>query len=337
MASRKISLTGRRLLTRLNTSSSNRHVAGRAFLPSSPSFSTVSTADLNDPSTFVQGTTVEDLENNPVLAEYFAANFPKYGTGGADDSGISTQTIQEEAQKEEDEGEQITSSPLNIRTLSGFTRSVSGSQPCYRLREREQLIPGLIYGSDPTQNILSKDPSSRISVMTPWQQIQREMDLFTYHNFESRVYDLTVYDENDEEDEGVVHRVVPANVQFHPIQNKIYCCNFLRYHPGKPIKIPIVYVNEDESGAMKRGGFIVPQNRHVSCLVEDGVPIPEAIEMDCTGLKLKEVIRLDRMIFPPGVKASKKVDPEKFLVGTLFGRRADGGDEDETSEETAEE
>jgi len=173
--------------------------------------------------------------------------------------------------------------------------------------------------------------------MTPWEQIQREMDRFTYHNFESRVYDLTVYEEDDhDEEEGAVHRVVPANVQFHPIQNKIYCCNYLRYHAGKPIEIPIVYANEDESGAMKRGGFVVPQNRHISCLVEDGVPIPEAVEMDCTGLKLNEVIRMDRIIFPPGVKASKRVKPERFLVGTLFGRRADD-DGEEAGEDSEEE
>jgi hypothetical protein len=66
--------------------------------------------------------------------------------------------------------------------------------------------------------------------------------------------------------------------------------------------------------------------------VEDGVPIPEFIEMDSTGLRLKEVIRLDRLIFPEGVKASKRVKEEKFLVGTVFGRNADVGLETEEAE-----
>jgi hypothetical protein len=47
------------------------------------------------------------------------------------------------------------------------------------------------------------------------------------------------------------------------------------------------------------------------------------LELECTGLKLKEVVRLNRIIFPEGVRASKHVNPKTFLVGTVFGRRSD--------------
>ena len=83
---------------------------------------------------------------------------------------------------------------------------------------------------------------------------------------------------NDGSDYLYKQLVRPANMQRHPIQNKIYCVNFLRYHPGRPIRIPIRFINEEESPALKRGGFIVPINKTVECIVEDGAVIPESID-----------------------------------------------------------
>lgn len=269
-----------------------------------------------DPGKLVQGITAKDLENNSTLADYFNANRPTYG--------INT-TQDEDLEQEISEGAVDSTPSNNIRSLHAYLREEEGSKKSVRLRQQD-IIPGILYGSDPTQNILSTDNTSRILVKTPLFQLQRELDRFTYHNFESRVYDLTLYS-NEEDTEGTLHRVLPKNVQFHPVQNKLYCVNYLRYHPGRPIKIPIVYINEEESPAMKRGGFIAPVTRHIRCIVEDGVRIPDYVEMDCTGLKLKDVIRMDRIIFPDGVRVSKTVNKQKFLVGTVFGRRSEVGDE----------
>lgn len=269
-----------------------------------------------DPGKLVQGITAKDLENNSTLADYFNANCPTYGINTSQD---------EDLEQENSEGVVDLTPSNNIRSLHAYLREEEGSKKSVRLRQQD-MIPGILYGSDPTQNILSTDNNSRILVKTPLFQLQRELDRFTYHNFESRVYDLTLYS-NEEDTEGTIHRVLPKNVQFHPVQNKLYCVNYLRYHPGRPIKIPIVYINEEESPAMKRGGFIAPVTRHIRCIVEDGVRIPDYIEMDCTGLKLKDVIRMDRIIFPEGVRVSKTVNKQKFLVGTVFGRRSEVGDE----------
>lgn len=285
-------------------------------------FSTNAAKDLNDPSTFVTGVTTEDLEKDPALQDFFSVNFPDYGTDGQESSTAATASTEEK----EDVVDNSTDE-MNVRLLATYNRAEEGSKECFRLREHQRLIPGVIYGSDPTKNVLSIDKSSNILVKTPWEGIEREMDLYTYHNFESRVYDLTVFKDDDDE-VGEVHRVTPIGYEFHPVANKLFCCNFLRYFPGRPIKIPLKYINEEESAALKRGGFVVAQTRHVSCVVEDGVPIPEFVEVDCTGLSLKDVIRVDRLIFPEGVKPSKRVK-NTFLVGSMFGRRADVGDDDE--------
>jgi len=266
-----------------------------------------------DPSRYVEGVTNEDLAKDPVLAAFFAANFPE----------------DEPPMTGKQEQGSVVDDSLNIRKLSCLVRDVEneeGSRTCRRLRG-ERYIPGLVYGGDPTKGIFSHNASSQIFVKTPWTLLQRELDLY-HRNFESRVYDLTVY-ENEEDTVGTVHRVSPRDVQRHPVQSTIFCANFLRYFPGRPIKIPIVYVNEEESPAMKRGGFLAPISRHVECVIEDGVPIPESLELECTGLRVKDVVRMERIVFPDGVKPSHRVKLDRFLVGTVFGKRmADELDEE---------
>mmetsp|Transcript_54453 Transcript_54453/g.132156 ORF Transcript_54453/g.132156 Transcript_54453/m.132156 type:complete len:407 (-) Transcript_54453:166-1386(-) len=232
------------------------------------------------------------------------------GDGRPVDSGLGT----EEQQR------------LNIRVLSSFMRSVEGTRQSQALREDHKMIPGVLYGGDPFQKIFSHDHSSRTLLQTPWSELQRELDRYHRH-FESRVYDLTVYDGDNTEIS--THRVVPRNVQRHPVMGKIYCTNFVRYHPKRPLKIPLKYINIEESPALKRDGFIIPINKYVECFVEDGVPIPDALEVECTGLVLKDVIRMDRVMFPDGVRYTDRTDVERFVVGPVKGGRSAATDEDE--------
>jgi Ribosomal protein TL5, C-terminal domain/Ribosomal L25p family len=219
----------------------------------------------------------------------------------------------------------------NIRPLTAYLRDViheEGSRNCYKLRKKEQMIPGVIYGGNPFLNISSHNPDSKIYVKTPIRNLQREIDRY-HRTFESRVYDLTIYPTSSHDNmiqepgEGMVHRVTPHNLQRHPVHDTVYyCVNFLRYHPERPLQIPITYINEEESAALKRDGFIVPIQRYVECLIEDNVDIPEKIELECTGLNYKDVIRTDRFIVPDGVRLSDRVmkKGKEFIVGVVFGK-----------------
>jgi large subunit ribosomal protein L25 len=120
---------------------------------------------------------------------------------------------------------------------------------------------------------------------------------------------------------------MPRDVQRHPVQGKIYCANFVRYHAGRSLKLPIVYINEEESPALKRDGYIVPVNKYIECFVEEGVPIPEAIELECTGVLIKDVLRMDRLIFPDGVRPSDRINVENWVVGPVFGGRSGAVDD----------
>ncbi|KAG7371472.1 ribosomal L25p protein [Nitzschia inconspicua] len=321
-----------------------------------------STTRLEDPGKLVSGLTLERIEEDPTIAEFVRANFQQQqqSTNDETSNGIvippeilrefgivddDTDTEDDDEKKKKRYGDPRIDAGLgteeqqrlNIRVLKTYVRNQEGSKRSHRLRMDHAMIPGLLYGGDPTRGITSLQQSSKLLVQTPWSELQRELDRF-HRRFESRVYDLTVYhhdddyNDNDDDDtatEVTVHRVIPRNVQRHPVQGKIYCANFLRYHAGRPIQIPFQYINKEESPALKRDGFIVPVRKSLECFVEDGVPIPDFLEVECTGLVLKDIIRMDRVIFPDGVRPTKRVDVANFIVGPVQGGRSAATAEDD--------
>lgn len=284
-----------------------------------------------NPSQVVSGISTEDLDNDPDLAAYFAANFPERPP--------SLEQYHHEQEKQEsfaalsavEHKEEEALRKLNIRPLFCHPRdkeTEEGSRVCRRIREYDRMIPGLLYGQHPASTVGVKD--NRIFVKTPLSEIQREHDRY-FHHFTSRVYNLTIRDPESSDIISQEH-VVPSDFNMHPVLNKAYCVNYLRYHPGRVLRIPVQYINQEESPALKRGGFIIPINKYVKVLVEDGVAIPESIELDCTGARIKEQMRLDRLIIPDGVRVCKSIDKESFLIGPVFGKGIKSDDEDEDDE-----
>lgn len=334
---------------------------------------------LAQPSHFVTGVTPEQLQADAVLQEWFASNFKSWQS---DPENIIVPDVQAEKEAADAQVEESSNgiavppelASRNIRPLVGYIRlsgREEGSRNCYDLRNPGPnepffpLVPGILHGSDPTQNILSHDASSKVLVKTPWFEIQRELDRY-HRRFTNRVYALTLYDAN--EADVSYHRsaqnkpeptyqvcqdtmtitevppppppvlpdrtpilenvlVIPADLQLHPVAHAAYCLNFVRYHANKPIKLPIVSVNEEESPAMKRGGFIAYTSKTIECLVDEGAPIPEGISLECTGLRQKDVVRRDRLVMPEGCVIHPRVR-EDFLLGTVFGAKGGGGDAD---------
>jgi len=201
-------------------------------------------------------------------------------------------------------------------------------------------IPGVIFGNGPPgeesgTNMGKHHPTNkRVMVTSSHKDLQREIRVnknpWGGNSVESRVYDLTI--ESDYElanyKAGDIIKVVPRHMQMHPVKNQIMSVNYLRYWPGRTLSIPLSPVNEELSNALKRGAFILKQNRHVEVNVEDGADIPDFIEVDCEGLVLKQTIRKDRLILPEGVSFAKDVR-EDFLVGSVFGRAKLMGDKEE--------
>ncbi len=333
-----------------------RNLRSRGYLNQSIRSASASSSSLKnsveDPGKLVAGLTTEQVDANPEVLEFMRSNFASdTSSENVISSGVQ---IPDEVLKEFGIEYDQAATPekkygdprvdaglgnaeqesLNIRVLKTYLRFEEGSGSSRRLRN-SSMIPGILFGSDPNSKTNSSDSNSKILLKTPWPELQRELDRY-HRRFESRVYDLTVF-EDESDTEGTVHRVVPSSVQRHPVQGSIYCANFLRYHAGRPLKIPLTYVNKEESPALKRDGYIIPVTKHVECFVEEGVPIPDALEVECTGLQLKDVIRIDRLIFPDGVKPIDTLDLSNFVIGPVRGGRgaatADDGNNDAEAED----
>ena len=77
----------------------------------------------------------------------------------------------------------------------------------------------------------------------------------------------------------------------------------------------------------KRDGFIAYVHRTSECLVEEGIPSPDHMALECSGLRQKDVVRRERLILPEGVEVSPWVK-EDYLVGTVFGAKGGGAAEE---------
>jgi len=205
-----------------------------------------------------------------------------------------------------------------------------GSRKSRKLR-RQGLIPGVIFGNNASDSPGGRlaPHNNRILITTDAQKVERELKVNWVpggNAIESRVYTMKFLDSYTPPPSigpsipaGSTISVIPRHLTMHPVMNQVTCLNFLRYWPGRVLKVPLKYSNEEESKALKRGAFIVAQNRFVDITVGAGKPIPPFVEVDCTGLRLKDAVRRDRLILPDGCEWGDKVQPD-FLVGSVFGR-----------------
>ena len=88
--------------------------------------------------------------------------------------------------------------------------------------------------------------------------------------------------------------------------------NFLLYHPGNLLRIPLAYENADLSIDLKRGCFVARINRYVECVCTGKVP--SYIMVDLTGKAKNDVIRVTNLTFPEGVSPSKNVTKDYVIA-----------------------
>ena len=92
--------------------------------------------------------------------------------------------------------------------------------------------------------------------------------------------------------------------------------NFLRYRAGNRMRIPIEFINADQSVDLRRGCFLTRVNRYVECICDNSVDIPQKLSVDLTGVMKGEVIRLRALKLPSGVRPAPSV-PGDFVLGVV--------------------
>jgi len=168
-----------------------------------------------------------------------------------------------------------------VKEIKATARPRAGKGAARAVR-REGRVPGVIYGNNqPPLNISLDHAELRQRIYAG--------------KFLTSLYDIDV--------DGTRHRVIPRDFQLDPVRDLPVHVDFMRLGEGATIRvrIPIHVVNAEQSPGVKRGGTvnIVTHTLDVRCRAD---AIPEAFEVDVTGLEINHSMHLSDIQLPPDVR-----------------------------------
>jgi large subunit ribosomal protein L25 len=165
--------------------------------------------------------------------------------------------------------------------FTAFPRTGEGRGASRRLRHSGRA-PGIVYGAGAPPTPIELDHNALV------QALKAEA-------FHASILTLKL--------DGQSHRVLLRDVQMHPFRGDVIHVDFQRVDENKKIhmKVPLHFVNEAISPAVKVGGAIISHIANeldVSCLPKD---LPEFIEVDLSALESGRSIHASEIGLPAGV------------------------------------
>ena len=115
---------------------------------------------------------------------------------------------------------------------------------------------------------------------------------------------------------GQTVRTLPKDVAFHPVTDRQTHVDFLRLTGDSKVEVsvPVVFVNEEASPGLKKGG-VLNIVRHELELLCPNADIPEEIEVDVTGKDLGDSIHISDVTLPAGV--TSVITDRDFTIATV--------------------
>lgn len=182
-----------------------------------------------------------------------------------------------------------------IETIVAQKRDRAGKGAA-RATRREGRVPGVIYGG--------KEPPQPISLDYNYLMRMLRQGGFMSTQF---MVDLG---------EGQPVRVIPRDLQLDPVRDLPVHVDLLRLVKGATInvEIPVIFVGEEESPGLKRGGVlnVVRHDVELICPIES---IPEQIEGDLSGLEIGDGLHISAIKLPDGVKPA--ITDRDFTIATI--------------------
>ena len=160
-------------------------------------------------------------------------------------------------------------------------RQDMGKGASRRLR-RTGRIPAVLYGGD-------KEP---VSLTIDHDSVLHKLE---HEAFYSTILELTVG--------GKTEKVVLKDLQRHSYKPLIMHLDLLRVSGKDKLRmhVPLHFIGEDVCPGVKQGGVVshLLTDVEVACLPKD---LPEAIEVDMSGVGLNETIKMSDLVLPKGVE-----------------------------------
>jgi large subunit ribosomal protein L25 len=194
-------------------------------------------------------------------------------------------------------------------TLSAETRDRVGKGASRALR-REGRVPAVIYGNN-------ADP---VGIHVSERELGKLLGTGHFMN--------SVVMVNGE-------RTLPKDVAFDVVSDRPVHVDFLRIseHASVHVNVPIVFIDEEESAGIKRGG-VLNIVRHELELVCDAAEIPDQIEISLKGVEVGDSIHISAITLPKGAKSA--ITDRDFTIATVVAPSALKSSEGDTATETEE-
>jgi len=114
-------------------------------------------------------------------------------------------------------------------------------------------------------------------------------------------------------------KVIAHKVELDPVSDRPVHVDFLNCEENKEVraKPKLVFVNQEKSPGLKKGGFLHIVLRRIEIVCESGKAIPDKIEVDVGSLHVGSKVRATTLKLPANVKLAKKGN---FLIASIIGR-----------------
>lgn len=171
-------------------------------------------------------------------------------------------------------------------------RAGKGATRAFR---REGLVPGVIYGGGHDVVLLNMDPRVLKARM-------RKKGFFATQ------FHVDVA--------GEKHRVLPKDVQFHPVTDVPMHIDFLRVtdRTRVTVDIPVRFINEDAAPGLETGG-VLSVVRHTVEVATAAGDIPEGIVVDLAGMEIGDSVRIGNITLPDGVRPT--IADRDFMIASI--------------------
>jgi len=183
---------------------------------------------------------------------------------------------------------------VDVSQLSAEARD-SGKQGALSTLRKNGKVPAIIYGGNKEPEQISLD------VVALHREIERG-------GFSNRLFDVQT--------SGKTQRVLPREVQLHPVTDRPIHVDFLRLSPGSEVRlsVPVTFIGEDESPGIKRGGLIniVRHDVELYCRADS---IPENLVANLDGLEIGDSIHISNISLPENVRPT--ITDRDFTIATI--------------------
>lgn len=183
---------------------------------------------------------------------------------------------------------------VDVTSVVAELRDRAGKGAARAIR-RAGRVPAVVYGNKQDPLLISLDPI----------QLTRELNS---GSFFTRICEIEVGDKKE--------KVLPRDVQFHPVSDTPLHVDFMRFGPRTKfnVEVSVVFENEDECPGLREGGVlnVVRYTVELRCSPD---AIPESITADLTGYTIGDSIHISEIPLPDGVTPT--ITDRDFTVATI--------------------